>query len=108
MIFTEPQVAAVGHTLAVGAGTRGSTSGVVEAETSGNAGGSFYGRNARGHVAAAWSTSERGVVVGATITGSEVADFLHAATIASSARCRSTAWPTRSRRFPPAARSGSA
>ena len=54
---------------------------VIDTPTSGNAGGSFYGRNARG-TARFLVDEERGVLIGATITGSEVADFLHAATIA--------------------------
>ncbi len=80
VIFTDPQVAAVGHTTqsAADAGLDVET---YEAKTSGNAGGSFYGRNARGTTR--WLVDRRrGVVVGCTITGSEVADFLHAATIA--------------------------
>ena len=55
--------------------------GHVRAKTSGNAGGSFYGRNAPGTTR--WIVDrERRIVVGCTITGAEVADFLHAATIA--------------------------
>ena len=53
----------------------------MEASTSANAGGNFYGRNAVG-TSRLVIDDDRGVVVGATITGSEVADFLHAATIA--------------------------
>ena len=53
----------------------------VEAPTSANAGGNFYGRNAVGTTRLVVDDDRR-VVVGATITGSEVADFLHAATIA--------------------------
>src|SRR6185437_11073075 len=47
VVFTDPQVAAVGHTLesAVGAGIRARA---VDFETSGTAGGSFYGRRAPG------------------------------------------------------------
>jgi pyruvate/2-oxoglutarate dehydrogenase complex dihydrolipoamide dehydrogenase (E3) component len=80
VIFTDPQVAAVGHTMktAADAGLRPR---VVDIPTSGNAGGSFYGRGARG-TSRFLVDEERGVIVGATITGSEVADFLHAATIA--------------------------
>jgi dihydrolipoamide dehydrogenase len=80
VIFTDPQVAAVGHTTktAADAGLRPR---VVDIPTSGNAGGSFYGRGARG-TSRFLVDEERGVIVGATITGSEVADFLHAATIA--------------------------
>jgi pyruvate/2-oxoglutarate dehydrogenase complex dihydrolipoamide dehydrogenase (E3) component len=80
VLFTDPQVAAVGHTLqsAQDAGLKVHT---VEASTSANAGGNFYGRNAVG-TSRLVIDDDRGVVVGATITGSEVADFLHAATIA--------------------------
>ena len=81
MIFTEPQVAAVGHTTETARARPGSTSTIVETSTSGNAGGSFYGRNAPGTTR--WLVDrERRIVVGCTITGAEVADFLHAATIA--------------------------
>jgi dihydrolipoamide dehydrogenase len=80
VVFTDPQVAAVGHTT-VTAEDAGITVQVVETETSGNAGGSFYGRNAPG-TARLLIDRNRNVVVGATITGSEVADMLHAATIA--------------------------
>jgi pyruvate/2-oxoglutarate dehydrogenase complex dihydrolipoamide dehydrogenase (E3) component len=80
VIFTEPQVAAVGHTLE-SAEAAGLIVDVVETETSGNAGGSFYGRNAPGTTR--WVVDrERKIVVGCTITGAEIADFLHAATIA--------------------------
>jgi len=53
----------------------------VEVETGGNAGGSFVGKNAPG-TARLVVDEDRGVVVGATITGPEVAEALHAATIA--------------------------
>lgn len=80
VIFTEPQVAAVGHT-SESAADAGIEVDVVETSTSGNAGGSFYGRNAEGTTR--WLVDkQRGVVIGCTITGAEVADFLHAATIA--------------------------
>jgi pyruvate/2-oxoglutarate dehydrogenase complex dihydrolipoamide dehydrogenase (E3) component len=78
--FTDPQVACVGHTVDT-AREAGLVVDVYDAPTSGNAGGSFYGRGARGTTR--WVVdSERRIVVGCTITGSEVADFLHAATIA--------------------------
>ena len=80
VIFTEPQVAAVGHTTDTAA-AGGLVVDVVETETSGNAGGSYYGRGAPG-TARLLIDRERGLVVGATITGAEVADMLHAATIA--------------------------
>jgi dihydrolipoamide dehydrogenase len=80
VVFTEPQVAAVGHTTDT-ARRAGLVFDVYETETSGNAGGSFYGRGAEG--TARWIVDrERRIVVGCTITGAEVADFLHAATIA--------------------------
>jgi pyruvate/2-oxoglutarate dehydrogenase complex dihydrolipoamide dehydrogenase (E3) component len=80
VIFTDPQVAAVGHTTKT-AEDAGLTPRVVDIPTSGNAGGSFYGRGARG-TSRFLVDEQRGVLIGATITGSEVADFLHAATIA--------------------------
>ena len=80
VIFTDPQVGAVGLTLAAARGGRAAGAD-VEVETSGNAGGSFVGRNAPG-TARLVVDEERGVVVGATITGAEVAEALHAATIA--------------------------
>jgi pyruvate/2-oxoglutarate dehydrogenase complex dihydrolipoamide dehydrogenase (E3) component len=80
VIFTEPQVAAVGHTTDT-AREAGLVVDVVETTTSGNAGGSFYGRGASG-TSRLLIDRERRVIVGATITGAEVADLLHAATIA--------------------------
>ena len=80
MIFTDPQVAAVGHT-ADSAREAGIDIELVDVETSGNAGGSFYGRGAAG-TSRLVIDRRRGVVVGATFTGAEIADFLHAATIA--------------------------
>ena len=80
MIFTDPQVGAVGLTLEA-AQEAGLDVRTVEVETSGNAGGSFVGRNAPG-TARLVVDEERRVVVGATITGAEVAEALHAATIA--------------------------
>ena len=80
VIFTEPQVAAVGHTTDTAA-EAGLDVQVVETSTSGNAGGSFYGRNAPG-TSRLLIDRERRVVVGATITGAEVGEMLHAATIA--------------------------
>jgi pyruvate/2-oxoglutarate dehydrogenase complex dihydrolipoamide dehydrogenase (E3) component len=80
VIFTDPQVAAVGHTTDT-AREAGVDVDVVEVETSGNAGGSFYGSGAPG-TSRLLIDRERRVIVGATFTGSEIADFLHAATIA--------------------------
>ena len=80
VVFSDPQVAAVGHTLesAEQAGLRVRA---VDQSTSGNAGGSFYGRNATG-TARLIVDEDRRVLVGATFTGAEVAEFVHAATIA--------------------------
>ena len=80
VIFTDPQVAAVGHTTKT-AEDAGLSPRVIDIPTSGNAGGSYYGRGARG-TSRFLVDEQRGVLIGATITGSEVADFLHAATIA--------------------------
>ena len=80
VIFTDPQVSAVGLTLA-----RAQAAGLrvrhVDVETSGNAGGSFVGRGAAG-TSRIVVDEDRRVLVGATITGAEVAEALHAATIA--------------------------
>jgi dihydrolipoamide dehydrogenase len=80
VIFTDPQVGAVGLTLAA-AKESGLNVRHVDVETSGNAGGSFVGRGARG-TSRLVIDEDRRVVVGATITGAEVAEALHAATIA--------------------------
>ena len=80
VIFCDPQVAAVGHTSET-AEEAGLDVEIVDVETSGNAGGSYYGRNAAG-TSRLVIDKDRGVLIGATITGAEIADFLHAATIA--------------------------
>ena len=80
VVFTDPQVAAVGHTEH-SANEAGLNIRIVEVETSGNAGGSFYGRGAPG-TARMIVDVDRGVICGATVTGSEIADFIHAFTIA--------------------------
>ena len=80
VIFTDPQVAAVGHTT-MSARDAGLDVVVADVRTSGNAGGSFFGRGAPG-VTRLIADRERGVLVGATITGAEVAEMLHAATVA--------------------------
>jgi pyruvate/2-oxoglutarate dehydrogenase complex dihydrolipoamide dehydrogenase (E3) component len=80
VIFTDPQVAAVGHTED-SAREAGIDVKVVDVGSGANAGGSFYGRNAPG-TARIVVDEARGVIVGATITGPDVGDFLHAATIA--------------------------
>ncbi len=80
VIFTDPQVGAVGLTLAA-AEEEGLPVRAVDVETSGNAGGSFVGKGASG-TSRLVVDDDRRVVVGATITGAEVAEALHAATIA--------------------------
>ena len=81
IIFTDPQVAAVGYTVAT-AKEAGLDVRVVDVPTQGNAGASFYGSDAAVGTTRLVVDEARGVVVGATFTGPEVADFLHAATIA--------------------------
>jgi len=80
VVFTEPQVAAVGHTLA-SALEAGIDARAVDYGTSDVAGASFYGRNAPGTSRIVVDEARR-VLVGATFTGVDVAEFVHAATIA--------------------------
>ena len=80
MVFTDPQVAAVGHTER-SARDAGLDFHILEVGTSANAGGSYYGRNAPG-TSRLLVDKDSDLIIGATITGAEVADFLHAATIA--------------------------
>jgi pyruvate/2-oxoglutarate dehydrogenase complex dihydrolipoamide dehydrogenase (E3) component len=78
--FTEPQVAAVGHTLdsAIAAGLRVRA---VDVPTDATAGASFHGRGTGG-TSRIVVDEDRGVIVGATFVGVDVAEWLHAATIA--------------------------
>ncbi len=78
--FTDPQVAAVGLTLAA-AEEAGINAREVDVTTAGTAGASFYGRNTGGTTRIVVD-EDRGVLVGATFVGFQTADFLHAATIA--------------------------
>jgi len=80
VIFTEPQVAAVGHTLR-SAEQAGLNVRAVETSVEGSAGGSFVGHGAPG-TARIVVDEDRRVIVGATFTGVDVAESLHAATIA--------------------------
>jgi pyruvate/2-oxoglutarate dehydrogenase complex dihydrolipoamide dehydrogenase (E3) component len=80
VVFTDPQVAAVGHTLE-SAESSGLRVRVVEHGTSATAGASYVGRNTPG-VSRILVDEERGVLVGATFVGHEVAEWLHAATVA--------------------------
>jgi pyruvate/2-oxoglutarate dehydrogenase complex dihydrolipoamide dehydrogenase (E3) component len=78
--FTDPQIAAVGHTLA-SAQEAGIDARAVDVPTGGNAGGTFVGPGAPG-TARIVVDEDRRIIVGATFTGPEVAEALHAATIA--------------------------
>jgi dihydrolipoamide dehydrogenase len=80
VIFTRPQIAAVGQTLAA-AREAGHAAHAIDVQTSANAGASFHGRNAPGTTRFVVDT-EREVLLGVTFVGPEVAEFLHAATIA--------------------------
>jgi len=80
VIFTDPQVAAVGHTLA-SAEAAGMVVRTVDVETSGTAGASFVGRNTPG-TSRLVIDQVNGVIAGATFVGFEVGEMLHAATIA--------------------------
>jgi len=80
VIFTDPQVAATGHTLA-SALEAGLPVEEIDLPTSGTAGASFYGRGATGTTRFVVDT-EREILVGATFVGPEVAEFVHGATIA--------------------------
>jgi pyruvate/2-oxoglutarate dehydrogenase complex dihydrolipoamide dehydrogenase (E3) component len=80
VIFTDPQIAAVGHTTET-ATRAGLAFDTYDTETSGNLGGSIYDRGAPG-MTRFLVDCERRTLIGCTITGADVADFLHAATIA--------------------------
>jgi dihydrolipoamide dehydrogenase len=78
--FTDPQVAAVGKTLAQ-AEEAGIDSRAIDVPTDGTAGASFYGKDTGGTSRLVVDRKTE-TIVGATFTGFETADFLHAATIA--------------------------
>lgn len=79
VIFTEPQVAAVGHTLA-SARAAGLSVRAVDRPLS-VAGESFVGHGEPGEARIVVDL-DRGVLLGATFVGVDVAEWLHAATIA--------------------------
>jgi dihydrolipoamide dehydrogenase len=81
VIFTDPHVAAVGYTLDA-ARQDGLNVRAVDVSTQGNAGASFYGRDDARGTTRLVVDDDRGVIVGATFTGPEIAEFLQAATIA--------------------------
>jgi pyruvate/2-oxoglutarate dehydrogenase complex dihydrolipoamide dehydrogenase (E3) component len=78
--FTEPQIAAVGHTLE-SARAAGIDARAVEVPTQSTAGASFHGKGSDGTSRFVVDEDKR-VLVGATFVGSDVAEWLHAATIA--------------------------
>jgi len=80
VVFTDPQVAAVGLTLQA-ARDQGAHARAYDVPSSGTAGGAFHGTGMPG-TARIVVDERRGVIVGATFTGTDVADWLHAATIA--------------------------
>ena len=80
VVFTDPQVAAVGHTLA-SAREAGLKTRHIDLATSGTAGASFVGREAEGTTRFVVD-EDRQVLAGVTFVGPEVADFVQAATVA--------------------------
>jgi pyruvate/2-oxoglutarate dehydrogenase complex dihydrolipoamide dehydrogenase (E3) component len=81
VVFTDPQVAAVGYTLGA-AREAGLNVRTADVPTQGNAGASFYGRDRTAGTARLVVDDDRRTVVGATFTGPEVAELLQAATVA--------------------------
>jgi dihydrolipoamide dehydrogenase len=80
VVFTDPQVAAAGLTLAQ-ALDRGLDASAYDGETSSTAGASFHGRDTPGTCRIVVD-EQRGVIVGVTFTGSEVAEWLYGASVA--------------------------
>jgi dihydrolipoamide dehydrogenase len=78
--FTDPQVSAVGRTLSQ-AEADGVDARTVDVATDGTAGASFQGK-ATGGTSRIVVDEASSTIIGATFTGFETADFLHAATIA--------------------------
>jgi pyruvate/2-oxoglutarate dehydrogenase complex dihydrolipoamide dehydrogenase (E3) component len=78
--FTDPQVAAVGKTLAQ-AKEAGIDAKAVDVPTDGTAGASFQGKDTGGTSRLVVDQAKQ-TIIGATFTGFETADFLHAATVA--------------------------
>jgi dihydrolipoamide dehydrogenase len=80
VVYTEPQLAAVGHTLA-SAQQAGVQARAVDFGTEDTAGGSFVGKEAPGTCRLVVDETRR-VLVGATFCGVDVGEWVHAATIA--------------------------
>jgi dihydrolipoamide dehydrogenase len=78
--FTDPQVAAVGQTLAQ-AEEAGIDAREIDVSTDGTAGASFQGKETGGTSRFVIDQAKQ-MIVGATFVGFETADFLHAATVA--------------------------
>src|SRR4051794_2328878 len=78
--FTDPEVAAVGRTLAA-AKEDGLNARAVDVETAGTAGASFRGRNTPG-TSRIVVDEDRRVIVGASFVGADTGEWVHAATIA--------------------------
>jgi pyruvate/2-oxoglutarate dehydrogenase complex dihydrolipoamide dehydrogenase (E3) component len=99
--FTDPQVAAVGKTLDQ-AQEAGLSARAIDVPTDGSPGASFQGKDTGGTSRIVVDDASE-TIVGATFTGFETADFLHAATVAIVAevpihrlRHAIAAYPTRS------------
>jgi dihydrolipoamide dehydrogenase len=99
--FTDPQVAAAGKTLDQ-AREAGIDARAIDVPTDGTPGASFQGKDTGGTSRIVVDRA-KGTIVGATFTGFETADFLHAATVAIVAevpipklRHAVAAYPTRS------------
>jgi pyruvate/2-oxoglutarate dehydrogenase complex dihydrolipoamide dehydrogenase (E3) component len=80
VVFTEPQVAAVGRTLQE-ALDQGIAARAIDASPGSTAGASFVGKGALS-AARIVVDEQREVIIGATFSGPEIAETLHAATIA--------------------------
>jgi pyruvate/2-oxoglutarate dehydrogenase complex dihydrolipoamide dehydrogenase (E3) component len=80
VIFTNPQVASVGHSLAA-AKEAGLNAKALDLNTQETAGASYYGRESPAQTRFVVD-EDRGVLAGATFVGPDIAEFLHAATIA--------------------------
>jgi dihydrolipoamide dehydrogenase len=80
VVFTDPQVAAVGITAAEAADQQLAVR-VIDLDLSAVAGASLQGSGPTGHVRMVVDT-EREVVLGMTLVGQEIGELLHAATVA--------------------------
>jgi pyruvate/2-oxoglutarate dehydrogenase complex dihydrolipoamide dehydrogenase (E3) component len=80
VVFTDPQIASVGLTLQ-GAVKQGINARAYDVPSSSTAGASFHGHGTSGTSRLVFD-EDRTVIIGATFTGAEVAEWLHAATIA--------------------------